>query len=255
MALELKYASDATLLLNDLVEALGKPGSPASVRIPVLMPSRPLVERCKTAMARRYGVWMGVEFFLPAAFIERMARLVGLERVHPSWQPEGLAWRIVPRLAAMVEQGRTPSLASACRDTRSRLALAREVADRFDQYMHFRPQMIAAWDHGETWDALPESAHEDEAWQRALWNEIRDDLSGHPHPAQRLKDLAERIEAGAGDLPATLEVLATGPLAPAILPAAQSPGHKDLRPPPCLAALDRIPGRHPRRSHADARGP
>ena len=31
MALELKYASDATALLDDLVDSLGRPGAPAGV--------------------------------------------------------------------------------------------------------------------------------------------------------------------------------------------------------------------------------
>ena len=73
-----------------------------------------------------------------------MARLVGLDPVHPSWRPQGLAWRLVPLLAAMVEEGHTPRLESACMDARARQALAAEVADRFDQYLYFRPSMIAA---------------------------------------------------------------------------------------------------------------
>ena len=169
MALELTYASDTAPLLDDLVDSLGWPGSAAGVVVPVLMPSLPLVERTRVALARRHGVAMGVTFFLPSAFIEHMAQLVGLDPVHPSWRPEGLAWRLVPLLAAMVEDGDTPRLRAACADTRARHALAHDVADRFDQYLYFRPEMIAAWDRGETWDALPEVAHGDEAWQRDLW--------------------------------------------------------------------------------------
>ena len=120
MALELKYASDATVLLTDLVDSLGRPSSPAGVVVPVLMPSLPLVDRTKAELARRHGVAMGVEFLLPGSFIERMARLVGLDPVHPSWRPQGLAWRLVPLLAAMVEEGHTPRLESACMDARAR---------------------------------------------------------------------------------------------------------------------------------------
>ena len=50
MALELTYASDATLLLDDLVDSLGRPGSAAGVVVPVLMPSLPLVDRTKAAL-------------------------------------------------------------------------------------------------------------------------------------------------------------------------------------------------------------
>ena len=214
MALELTYASDATLLLDDLVDSLGRPGSAAGVVVPVLMPSLPLVDRTKAALARRHGVAMGVAFLLPGAFIEHMAQLIGLDPLHPSWGPQGLAWRLVPLLAAMVEEGDTLRLGPACVDTRARHALARDVADRFDQYLYFRPEMIAAWDRSETWDALPESAQGDEAWQRDLWRRLSAGLTDHPHPAARLRDLVTRIRAGQGDFPASLEVLATGPLPP-----------------------------------------
>ena len=218
MALELKYASDATALLDDLVDSLGTPGSPAGVVIPVLMPSLPLVDRTKAELARRHGVAMGVAFLLPGSFIERMAQLVGLDPVHPSWQPQGLAWRLIPLLAAMVEEGHTPRLEAACVDARARQALAGEVADRFDQYLYFRPDMIAAWDRGEAWDALPEDAQGDEDWQRELWRRLSDGLADHPNPAVRLQELVARIHAGDGELPASLEVLATGPLPPTLLP-------------------------------------
>ena len=218
MALELKYASDTALLLDDLVDSLGRPGSAAGVVVPVLMPALPLVDRTKVVLAQRHGVAMGVAFFLPSAFIEHMAQLVGLDPVHPSWRPQGLAWRLVPLLAAMVEDGDTPRLRAACADTRARQALAHDVADRFDQYLYFRPEMIAAWDRGETWDALPEAAQGDEAWQRDLWRRLSDGLADHLHPAVRLRDLVTRIHAGQGDLPASLEVLAIGPLPPTLLP-------------------------------------
>ena len=217
MALELTYASDATLLLDDLVDSLGSPGNAAGVVVPVLMPSLPLVDRTKAALARRHGVAMGVAFLLPGAFIEHMAQLIGLDPLHPSWRPQGLAWRLVP-LLAMVEEGDTPRLGPACVDTRARHALARDVADRFDQYLYFRPEMIAAWDRGEAWDALPESAQGDEAWQRDLWRRLSAGLADHPHPAVRLRDLVTRIHAGQGDVPTSLEVLASGPLPPTLLP-------------------------------------
>ena len=242
MALELKYAPDATLLLDDLVDSLGRPGSGAGVVVPVLMPSLPLVERTKAVVARRHGVAMGVVFLLPGAFIEHTAKLVGLDPVHPSWHPQGLAWRIVPLLATMVDEGDTPRFQAACADARARQALAGEVADRFDQYLYFRPEMIAAWDRGEAWAPLPESAREDEAWQRELWRRLSGGLAGHPHPAVRLRGLVTRLHAGDGELPASLEVLATGPLPPTLLPLLRALATKNQGLPARAAAIDRIPG-------------
>ena len=255
MALELKYGSDATMLLDDLVDSLGRPGSAAGVVVPVLMPSLPLVDRTKVALARRHGIAMGVAFLLPGAFIEHMARLVGLDPVHPSWRPEGLAWRLVPLLAAMAEDGHTPRLAAACVDARARQVLAGEVADRFDQYLYFRPEMIAAWDRGEAWDALPESAQGDENWQRDLWRRLSEGLADHANPAVRLHDLVVRIQAGDGKLPTSLEVLAHGGLTSDPLAAVARLGDQNPRLPTRFSSIDRIPRRPSCRSHADAGRP
>ena len=218
MALQLKYASNATLLLDDLVRSLGTPSTPAGLAVPVLMPSLPLVERAKVALARRYGVSMGASFLLPGAFIERIAELVGVDPIHPSWRPEGLSWRLVPLLAAMVREGYSGHFAAVCVDSRAQMALARELADRLDQYLYFRPEMIAAWSRNERWDGLPDTAREDEGWQKELWRRLAAGLDNYPNPAVRLSDLARRVADGSGGLPATLEVLATGPLPPTLLP-------------------------------------
>ena len=218
MALQLKYASNATLLLDDLVRSLGTPSTPAGLVVPVLMPSLPLVERAKVTLARRCGVSMGASFLLPGAFIEHIAKLVGVDPIHPSWRPEGLSWRLVPLLAAMVREGYSRHFEAVCVDSRAQMALARELADRFDQYLYFRPQMIAAWTRNECADGLPDTAREDEGWQKELWRRLASGLDNYPDPAVRLSDLARRVADGSRDLPATLEVLATGPLPPTLLP-------------------------------------
>jgi exodeoxyribonuclease V gamma subunit len=234
MSLQLKYASHATLLLDDLVETLGAPVGKPGELIPVLMPSRPLVERAKVTLARRYGVSMGVSFLLPDAFIERIAGFVGLEAIHPSWRPEGLIWRLLPPLANMVREGYHPRLQSVCVDSRSRTALARELADRFSQYLYFRPEMIAAWTRNERWDGLPDDAEEDEGWQKELWSRVTHELQGHANPSSRLDELARQVETGVGDLPDRLEVLTTGPLPPILLPLLRAlAGRTDV----CLRAL------------------
>jgi len=218
MSLQLKYASHATLLLEDLVETLSTPSTNPGELIPVLMPSVPLVERAKVTLARRHGVAMGVSFLLPDAFIERIAALVELPPLHASWRPDGLRWRLLASLAELVKERRYPRLDAVCVDSRSQMALAREVADRFNQYMYFRPEMIDAWRSDTPWGDLPDIAEDDEGWQRELWRRVAEGLQTHPDPARRLEELARRLDAGEGTLSGRLEVLATGPLPPIMLP-------------------------------------
>ena len=222
MALRLVYSSNATALVEDLVDSLGHPDTlPGSV-IPVLMPSIPLVDRTKTALARRHGVAMGVAFLLPNAFTDSVGHMVGLEPLHPSWRPGGLFWRLLPILKTVADEGRSSRLQAACRNFSACLSLAAELADRFDQYLYFRPSMIAAWDRGDHWKDLPIEAREDEIWQRELWRRLSKTLQDHPHPADRLRDIATRISEGKGKLPASIQALTTGPLPPALLPLIRS---------------------------------
>ena len=180
MTLELTYASDTAPLLNDLVDSLGRPGSAAGVVVPVLMPSLPLVDRTKVALARRHGVAMGVAFFLPSAFIEHMAQLVGLDPVHPSWRPQGLAWRLIPLLAALVEEGDTPRLRAACADTRAAASASPRRGRPLRPVSLFSTGDDRRVGPGRDWDALPEAAQGDEAWQRDLWRRLSDGLAYHP---------------------------------------------------------------------------
>ena len=51
MALNLKFGSDATRLLEDLIEVLGRPSGTVGHLVSVLMPSIPLIERAKAELA------------------------------------------------------------------------------------------------------------------------------------------------------------------------------------------------------------
>jgi exodeoxyribonuclease V gamma subunit len=223
--LRILYASSTEVLLDDLVRALAEPGDPKELRS-VLLPSRPLVERVRVRLVRSHGLAMGCELLLPAAFLERIASALGLEPLHPSWSAEGMFWRVLERLPELAL--RHPRLERASGDLRARVALAREVADRFDQYLHFRPDLIRAWDEGLPFNeflgrhpelkavfrqGFPDSVREDEAWQRELWAHLCQGVEGRPHPARRLELMAEKASRqGHSVFGGAVEVLATGPL-------------------------------------------
>ncbi len=214
MPLRILLSTSTRTLLSHLAATLALPGPAEQVR-PVLLPSRPLVERVRYALAGRAGVAMGVEFVLPAAFLARLSEAVALEPLDPAWTPDGLFWRILPLIEGLQSHER---LRAACADPRARLALARQVADRFDQYLHFRPEMIRAWDSNRPWPELPASARRDEEWQRWIWDGLKRAAPDAPHPVLRLEKLKARAAAAPGDLlgPA-VEVLSTGRLPQSLL--------------------------------------
>ncbi len=152
-------------------------GSPvrwdAPVRQPVVVPSLAFADALQRGMADRFGVSMGLEWLTPQEFIHRA---VGPGEGSP-WSKRRLVWRILPHVG-----GFAPQLGVEDPSPRDRFALAGVLADRLDQYGHYRPEMILGWAAGRG----ARGGHE--AWQRDLWRRLRRETE-HPHPAEALAQL------------------------------------------------------------------
>ncbi len=126
---------------------------------------------------------MGLDFIMPQTFLER-ALAAGGKSNSELWSKRQLTWRILPRIDEYsVELGvHNPS-------DRDRLAMAELIADRFDQYGHFRPEMIERWAAGQP--TAPKSAsNPHELWQRRLWTQLQQEIDA-PHPALELAALRQ----------------------------------------------------------------
>lgn len=158
-----------------LVEALAGCKRPASLLPqPVVIPSVTFADHLQRALADRCGIAMGFDFLTPQDFIHAA---VGPGRDSP-WSKHRLMWRVMPHVRGVL--GRLGLDDSPVRD---RFALAGVLADRLDQYGHFRPEMIRAWQAGRN-----KTTRKDEDWQRGLWAEVRDAI-GLPHPAVAMEAL------------------------------------------------------------------
>ncbi len=98
-----------------------------------------------------------------------------------------------------------------------RLEFAKEVARLFDQYLLYRPNLIAAWEAGEDWPqgigetVIPIHAQ----WQSELWRTIREALDVRP-VAEAVQKLTE-VEVSSARVPERLSVWLGGSIAPAYL--------------------------------------
>lgn len=184
------------------MEALGGAQCPNRPALePVVVPSLSFSDHLQRRLADRRGVCMGFEFLTPQDFIHRA---VGPGRDSP-WLKERLAWKVLSHLEGIAGL-------PGCGSPREAFALAGLLADRLDQYGHFRPEWIREWGAG----GLFGMPHED--WQRRLWRNVREEL-GIPHPAEELAALAnnhEALAALAGKFP-RLTVLANGSMDPLLI--------------------------------------
>ncbi|MBE2203256.1 MAG: exodeoxyribonuclease V subunit gamma [Chthoniobacterales bacterium] len=156
---------------------------PAPEPRPVVIPSVPFSDHLQLRIADRIGVCMGLEFLTPRAFVARAEESDSAT----GWEPESLAWKILPRIG-----GQAKHLGVTNPSSRDAFALASALADQFDQYAHFRPDLLRRWIKGEP--AFPSRAsqavRDSEAWQRRLFADLHESA---PHPLESLD--AQRNDA------------------------------------------------------------
>jgi exodeoxyribonuclease V gamma subunit len=201
--------------------------SPAGLKpVPVIIPSIQVTDWLQVAIAKRRGICMGLEFLMPQEFIERALSLVDKDR-DDSWGRRNLTWRLLPHIRDYVEQ-----LGVKDPSHRDRFALAGSLADQFDQYDHFRPEITANWSQGKTaaksyWSATDK---ENEAWQRELWTKAQAEIAAmdkaRSHPALLLDELAQKegFLKSLNDAFPRLFVLGTGALDPLLVRLLRSLG-------------------------------
>lgn len=178
----------------------------------VAVPSAGMERWLALALAQHLGVCANVLMPFPAAQIREIVRAVLPEAPMQDgpWSVEGLAMRLI----AILRRGAHPVLAQIAPAGsaeapvhRAEWAFARELADLFDRYGTFRPDMLEAWERGErSIPALLGAPPAEVDWQAALWLALRAE-SVPPPPWRTLADAIARLRepAPVADLPLRLD--------------------------------------------------
>jgi exodeoxyribonuclease V gamma subunit len=137
-------------------------------------------------LASSLGVFAGVDFRFPNDTIDSCFRSV-IPRI-PSVSPfarDTMTWRIASLLPTFREDAGFSVITSYLGDAgddRRLLQLSLTLADTFDQYTIYRPQMILDWDKGK-----------DDSWQAILWRALTDGSTGL-HRAALLQSFRQALE-------------------------------------------------------------
>ncbi|HOU89862.1 MAG TPA: exodeoxyribonuclease V subunit gamma [Polyangiaceae bacterium] len=166
----------------------------------VVVQSRGMERWLSLTLSSELGVWFGARFPFPRAFVDEVTgHLLGVAG-SGAFSRERLTFRVATELAAAAAR---PELAPVLRylrhdgTGRDLLALAARLADLFDQYAVYRPDLVLAWERGE-----------DDDWQAHLWRalmaqlrrEVGDEAAAALHLAGRWALLRQRL-AGPDPLP------------------------------------------------------
>jgi exodeoxyribonuclease V gamma subunit len=131
----------------------------------VVVQSRGMERWVSLRLAKLNGICANFRFPFPNTFLKELfANLFPEMGKDSPYDPGVLTWRIMALLPRLCKQPAFARISSYLNDeygSRKQYQLAAKIADTFDQYLVFRPAMLAAWEAGKT-----------EHWQAMLWREL-----------------------------------------------------------------------------------
>ncbi len=208
MPFTLHTSNRLEVLVERLSETLRQPlQRPLEPEI-VVVQSQGMERWLSMQVARHNGICANLRFPFPNALVQEITAMVLPETgVHAGgaplpadpFAPQMLSWKIMAVLPACLPRPAFKQLATYLTEPGAnlkRLQLSSRVADLFDQYQLFRPEMIQHWSQGD-----------DESWQAQLWWEVRKEQK-HPDRAaarQALLSALEQLGAAPG-LPGRISV-------------------------------------------------
>ena len=178
------YTSNRLEKLSDaLARSCSRPLTSPFTPETIVVQSRGMQRWISLELARRQGVAANLQFPFPNSFVRQLADAVvpadkaaGPDPSEPDpFEPEALTWtlmRILPGLLNRPEFGPLRHYLQAPRATLKRLQLSTRIADLFDQYLVYRPEMIFEWEKGAG-----------ENWQAILWRTLKQQVKGHHRAA------------------------------------------------------------------------
>ncbi|HYG70304.1 MAG TPA: exodeoxyribonuclease V subunit gamma, partial [Anaeromyxobacteraceae bacterium] len=194
-------------LFARLAETLAaEPLDPLAKETVVVAQNRGLRAWVEQALARRFGCAASLDVRAPRAFATDLARAIESRKPdaeaaegerHP-FDAAPLAWRLaafLDRLPEVADPARgadvyAPLRAYLDRTGGATMPLARRLAQLFDDYQVYRPDVLAAWARGE--GGPPDFPHG--AWQADLWRHLAGGATALDRAASAL-EVVEALEA------------------------------------------------------------
>lgn len=191
------------------------------VPVRIVVGSRGMERWLRHALAEQLGVCAQVRFGFPSAVLDELvAAALGDVELAPAtfWSPEVLAFALLRALPSLEGEdlaplGRYLGPSAAPPFDRRAFGLARSLADVFDRYLLYRPELVRAFEAG----ALPRDLIRDpDARLEARLFRALAALGGEPHFVARAAEL-DRRAAPARPLPARIHLFGLSSVPPAHL--------------------------------------
>ena len=153
------------ILAEKLAGVLRKPLASPFQREIILVQSKGMERWVSMELARHNGICANCWFPFPNHFVYALFREVipDLEETSP-FAPEIMTWKVMKTLPLNLKKKGFESLRNYLSEGAADLKLfqlSQRIADLYDQYLLFRPEMVLGWERGE-----------EDHWQAILWQEV-----------------------------------------------------------------------------------
>jgi exodeoxyribonuclease V gamma subunit len=197
------------VLARELARVLGSPpASPLDTEI-IVVQSRGMERWVRMALARHHGVCANMRFPFPNAIVREIySRVFPDLPEHDPMDPDIMTWKIMGLLPSCMSEPEFEEirfyLGSPLRHLKW-FQLAARIADTFDQYTLFRPDMVMGWE-----------AEKENHWQARLWRKLAAGELGLHRAAlrQRFLKMAERGRISPDGLPRRISIFGISALPP-----------------------------------------
>ena len=196
-SLNVYFSNQLERLTEQLAHIVRTPQSSALIPETIIVQSRGMERWISMALAEHNGISANCRFPFPNAFLNDLFQQImpDLPEASP-WDPDILSFVIMKLLPECLELPEFNKIKAYLKHDANQLRLFQlsdRIADLFDQYLVFRPELISRWEA----DDLPED--EDQRWQASLWQKLVE-INGNMHRARQRKMIFDHFSAESADI-------------------------------------------------------
>jgi exodeoxyribonuclease V gamma subunit len=213
MPLQLYRSNSMERLADALAEAVRRPLANVLAPECIAVPSAGMERWLALELSSRLGVWANPAFPFPGKLVESLlTALLDQSAVEAEvFAPQRTQFAIARLIAELAPRPEFRAVGAYLEQDPSigrRLVLAARIADVFDHYVTYRPELVLAWQRGR-------ESH----WQAELFRALEAQLAA-PHMAARVQAAQHALEAGQGavdQIPERIHVFGVSTLPPQYL--------------------------------------
>jgi len=163
--LKLFVSNRLEILVRELAMTMRMPLSSPMEKEIIVVQSKGMERWLSMEIARHNGIWANFNFFFPNSFVnEYFLKIIPGQPEGRLFEPEIMTWRIARILTSLIDRPGFEFIRNYLASDTLGLKLAQlseKIADTFDQYLIYRPEMVIKWERGG-----------ENHWQAVLFREL-----------------------------------------------------------------------------------